>query len=447
MPTTMQAKPEPDARRPGLSNIFRNLAWILGGKGFGAVCSLIYLAVLSRSLGMKDFGHFSLIFGTAQALVAIAGFQTWQTLVRFGAAAVVQKDWRRFGRLIWFCTSLDILGAITGCIIAALVFQLFSQALELNQEFVQMAFWFNCALLWSRLTTPNGIVRVLDRFDIGSYVEAVVPLGRLIASGVILMTGPSVGKFLLAWAFFDLLAAALYWVAAWRLAPDAFRREHFGRWRQTLAENDGVRSFFGITYLSTTFDAIMKQGPLLAVGYFLGTSAAGLYRLADQLAQGVKQLAVLIARAVLPEFALSQMSDETHRFERLVKSVTRIAAFAGVVVLLLAVFAGEPLLSLIGGEDYARGAVILLPLAIGAAFELASVSYEPMLYSTGHAAYALRVRLLSLCVLLVAIVTLVAWGPVGVGWAVAIAMALFYLAMTVTVWLILRSLRREEMRA
>lgn len=442
----MEPKPKPATTSPGLSNIFRNLAWILGGKGFGAVCSLIYLAVLSRSLGMKDFGHFSLIFGTAQALVAIAGFQTWQTLVRFGASSVVEKDWSRFGRLIWFCTSLDVVGAITGCLVAAIVFQLFAHALDLNPQFVQMAFWFNCALLWSRLTTPNGIVRVLGRFDVGSYVEAVVPLGRLIASGVILATGPTVGKFLFAWAFFDLLSAALYWIAAAKLAPEAFRRSNFGHWQQTIDENSGVRSFFGITYAAGTLDAIMKQGPLLAVGYFLGTSAAGLYRLADQLAQGVKQFAVLIARAVLPEFALSQMAGEAHGFEKLVRSVTRIAALAGVVVLMLAIFAGEPLLELIGGEDYTKGAVVLLPLAIGAAFELASVSYEPMLYSTGHAAYALRVRLLALLVLGAGIAMFVSSGPVGVGWAVALAMCVFYVVMSVTVWFVLRQLRKPAVQ-
>jgi O-antigen/teichoic acid export membrane protein len=81
----MDGQSTPVPARNGLLNIVRNLAWILGGKTFGAICSLVYLAVLARSLGLRDFGHFSLLFGTAQALVAIAGFQTWQTLVRFGA--------------------------------------------------------------------------------------------------------------------------------------------------------------------------------------------------------------------------------------------------------------------------------------------------------------------------------------------------------------------------
>src|SRR5690349_11556532 len=56
-----------------IARIFANTAWLLGGKGFGALCGLAYLAILTRSLGLKGFGHFALILGTAQALIAIAG--------------------------------------------------------------------------------------------------------------------------------------------------------------------------------------------------------------------------------------------------------------------------------------------------------------------------------------------------------------------------------------
>ena len=89
----------PDEPRSLLSRMLKNVAWLIGGKGFGAVCSLIYLAILTRSLGLKDFGHFALIFGTAQALIAIAGFQTWRTVVRFGVQHIHDEDWAGFGRL------------------------------------------------------------------------------------------------------------------------------------------------------------------------------------------------------------------------------------------------------------------------------------------------------------------------------------------------------------
>ena len=110
----MDGQSTPVPARNGLLNIVRNLAWILGGKTFGAICSLVYLAVLARSLGLRDFGHFSLLFGTAQALVAIAGFQTWQTLVRFGARHRLNGDEAAFGRTVGYFVSVVGVRAVGG---------------------------------------------------------------------------------------------------------------------------------------------------------------------------------------------------------------------------------------------------------------------------------------------------------------------------------------------
>lgn len=422
--------------RSALSNIFANLGWIISGKGFGAICSLVYLAIMARSLGIREFGHFSLIFGTGQALVALASFQTWQTLVKFGANAVHEKDWDRFGRLAWLCGAIDLAGALIGCVAAYIVYYGLGTLLELNPDYVDMAFAFNCALLFARMTTPNGIVRVLNRFDIGTYVEAIVPAGRLLASIGILVIGGTVGRFLFAWAVFDLLSTLIYWYAAWRLAPDALRRSNAFQPRNTLAENTGLPTFFGITFANSTLDACYKQGPLLAVGYFLGTSAAGVYRLAEQLAQGIGKLSGIIGRAVFPEFAMAQTASDAKSFGQLVRQVTVMAGVGGLAVAILSFFFGEFTLTLIGGSAFAAGAVILTPLVIGAAFELASVSYEPLLYSTGHSTYPLIARALSLIVLTIGILTMVEMGPIGVAYSVGLGMASGYLLMSLIVWLV-----------
>ena len=85
-----------------LTRILANTAWLLGGKGLGGILSLVYIAILTRSLGLKAFGHFSLIFGTSQAIIAVAGFETWRIVVRYGAAHVHNEDWPAFGRLSLF---------------------------------------------------------------------------------------------------------------------------------------------------------------------------------------------------------------------------------------------------------------------------------------------------------------------------------------------------------
>lgn len=434
------ARVRPQPKSP-IARIFANTAWLLGGKGFGALCGLAYLAILTRSLGLKGFGHFSLIFGTAQALIAIAGFQTWRVVVRYGAPHVHAEDWGKFGRLGMLCGMIDAVGAVAGCLIAYVVIYGFADVLDLNPAYIDTAFAFSCAMVWALVSAPTGIVRALHRFDMAVYVEAVVPVGRLLAAVTIWWTGPSVGRFLLAWAAIDLLEAVCYWAMARRLCPQAVRLSNIGQWRKALEENPGVERFFLITYVGATLEAVVRYGPLLAVGGLVGTKAAGLYRLASQLTQAMSKLSTLLTRAVYAEISRVRVASAAAEFRKLAVQTSMIAGVAGAIVVGIALAAGRQLLAFVGGSDFEKGAVILVPLAIAASLDLASVAFEPVLHSTGRARFALVARLLAVLALGGALAVLIGFGAEGAAWAVAVGGAVGYLAMGL---MALRTLRRIE---
>ncbi len=439
--TAMPAKRDRQESASPLARILQNTAWLLGGKGFGAVCGLAYLAILTRTLGLKDFGHFSLIFGTAQAITSIAGFQTWRVVVRYGSEHIHNSDWDRFGRLGMLCGVLDAVGAVIGCALAAVLIYGFAHVLELNPDYIDLAFWFCCGSLWALVSAPTGIVRALNRFDMAVYVEAIVPSGRLVAALAIWATGPTVGRFLAAWAAIDILEAILYWIMARRLCPQAVRISNFGKWRQAVDENPGVTRFFLITYAGSTIDAAMKNGPLLVVGGWVGTRAAGLYRLASQLSQALSKLSTLLTRSVYAEVARVRVASKAAEFRKLALQTTLIAGAAGIVVVLVAIVAGEQLLAMIGGEAFESGASILVPLAVAASFDLASVAFEPVLHSTGRARLSLLARLLAVGALGIGLWQFIPMGPSGAAWATALAGAVSYVAMGLMAW---RTLQQVE---
>jgi O-antigen/teichoic acid export membrane protein len=413
-----------------LARIVANTAWLIGGRSIGGILSLVYLAILTRSLGLKAFGHFSLIFGTSQALIAVAGFETWRIVVRYGAEHVHKEDWPALGRLSMFTAVLDVAGAIVGTGLAYIVFFHFSHLLHLNRSLVTTAFWFNVAAVWALVMTPTGIVRALDRFDVSTYVEAIVPVGRLIAAVTIWFAGPSLVRFLIAWAAIDLLEAALYWVMARRLCPQAVRLSHLSGWREALRENPRITRFFWVTYAGATLDAALKQGPLLAAGYFTGTKSAGLFRLARQLAQSLGKLAGMLTRAVYAEIARARVEAAVHEFRRLAYRTALLAGVGGVIVVVLAMLLGGTLMDLLGGDAFRGGGTLLVPLAIAASFDLAAVAFEPVLHATGHPQYSLTARLLAV---LAAILAMLAWvhayGVHGIAWAVAVGGGVGYLAL------------------
>lgn len=432
---------DPAKSKSPLARIAANTAWLLGGKGFGALCSIVYLIILTRTLELKGFGHFSLIFGTAQALIALAGFQTWQVVVKYGSEHIHRQDWDRFGRLGMLCGLLDAVGAILGCGIAAVLIYGFGHQLDINPDYVDIAFWFSCASLWALVSAPTGMVRALHRFDVAVYVEAVVPLGRLICAIVIWMTGPTVGRFLFAWAAIDILEAILYWVMAKRLSPQAVRFANLLRWRDAIAENPGIGKFFLTTYASATLNTTMKNGPLLAVGAFISTRAAGLYRLAAQLSDALSKLSTLLGRSVYAEVARVRVAADAAEFRKLALQTSLFAGLAGFAVVGLALVAGRQLLGLIGGSEFEGGAAILVPLAVAASFELASVAFEPVLHSTGEARLSLVARAVAIVAMGIGMYLFVGDGPSGVAWAVALGSATSYVVMGL---MAVRTLRRIQ---
>lgn len=440
----MSAAAPKDAEKSPLARIFANMAWLLGGKGFGAICGIAYLAILTRSLGLKDFGHFSLIFGTAQALIAIAGFQTWRVVVRYGSEHVHRQDWDKFGRLGMLCGLIDAIGAVVGCLLAGGIIFGFSKVLDLNPAYIDMAFWFCVAMVWALVSAPTGIVRALHRFDMAVYVEALVPILRLAAAVGIWWTGPSVARFLIAWAAIDLIEAAAYWLMARKLCPQAVRLSNLKRWREAISENPGVERFFLVTYMGATLDAVMRYGPLLAVGGLVGTRSAGLYRLAAQLTQSMSKMSTLLTRAVYAEVARVRVASATAEFRKLAMQTSLGAGIAGAVVVGIALLAGRQLLTLIGGEEFRDGATILVPLAVAASFELASVAFEPVLHSTGRARLSLIARLLAVAGLGLGILALQGFGAIGIAWAVAIGGAMGYLAMGLMAYATLRQIEHED---
>lgn len=417
-----------------------NLLWLVMGKGFGGICSLGYLAILSRSLGLKGFGHFSLIFATAQALVAIVGFQTWQAVVRYGTVHIEAREWDKFGRVALLGGVLDALGALAGCILAFLIFEVFGHSLGISDHYTTIGFAFNCAIVWARVSAPTGVLRALGRFDRAVYVEALVPIARLLAAAAIWLAGASVFRFLVAWAVIDLLSALVYWLVAWRTCPHGLTRTNFTRWRDALAENPGIARFLAITYVGPSLEAVTKQGPMLLVGAVLGTSSAGLYRLADQVVQGFGKLSTLAARSIYSEIARAHAAIGAAEFRRLALRTSVVGAVAGVVTLILALTGGKVLLEIIGGADFERGALIMMPLAIAVGLDLASVAYEPVMHAAGHPFLVLAARLCGIIALGVAMTLLITQGIVATAWAVAIGGTVSYLVLSLLVRRVLYSM-------
>lgn len=435
----------PQKGQKGLASVARNLGWMLASRGFTALLSLVYLAIVTRTLGLANFGRFALITGASQVLAVLVGFQTWQIIVRYGTAHLAAGDEDRLARLFRACAALDAGSAIVGAGLSALILALWGDLLGIGPTLWRATLIFTVVQLISIRSTPLGILRLYDRFPLAALAESTTPIVRLLGAGMVALFHPTLQGFLVAWMAAELLTAATYWVMIARTGcfhPFAAKGRGL---RAVLTDNIGIVRFALSTNANSTLSLSGKQIPLLLVGAFAGTAAAGEFRLGAQLAQAMTKLSQLLARAAFPEIVRSVDAGGLRQLGRFLTRSVTVAAIVSAVAFGIVLLGGLPVLTLVGGPEYAGAYPILLWLAAAGCIDLITVGFEPVLMAADRAGQAFVTRLAATGALVLATIFLAPrLGAVGIASAVLI----YSLVMALLLALLLgHAVRQAEPRA
>ena len=172
MPEDAPVTPRPP-RAGSLRAVLVNMGWLLGGRGVAAVLSLLYIAVITRTLGLTGFGQFALIVGTAQTVTALVSFQTWQVIVRYGMGHLHEGRPNALARLVKACLALDVGAAIVGSLLALAAVALLGPKFGWDGDLRRDAILFSIVTLVAVRSTSIGILRLYDRFGIAATTSSL----------------------------------------------------------------------------------------------------------------------------------------------------------------------------------------------------------------------------------------------------------------------------------
>lgn len=403
-----------------MKRLLGNIGWLLGGRGFNAALSLVYLALATRTLGLEGFGHFALIVALGQTVTGIANFQTWQFVIRWGA-----ED-HGAPRAIGFAIALDLLSLAFGAALSAALVWSVQFWLPLPGDLLPLAFGFCMISLLSIRTTPTGILRLHFAYGRATAAEAVQPAIRALGAGLAALYMPIVAGFILAWAAAEVCVAIAIWMTAARIEPIDWKQISL---RRLPRENPGTWKFVWSTNFTGSLNIGGKQLMLLLVGALGGEALAGGFRVASQLGQALVQLAQTVSKAIYPE--LVHARDAAHDLAR---RIANVALGAGVIAVVAAVVLGRPGLALIAGPEFAGVYWTMVILAIAGAFELVGASLESLLVSAGKAHTAFFIRAIPTLLAFALLQTSIDWmGLKGAGFAVLGSSALSVLGFWVAI--------------
>ncbi|HKX79220.1 MAG TPA: lipopolysaccharide biosynthesis protein [Novosphingobium sp.] len=382
-----------------LVSVMQNFGWMMASRGLAAVFSLIYLAIVTRSLGVEDFGAFALITGAAQLLANLLAFQTWQIIIQYGVNHIENGDRTKLARLFRSAVLLDVVSAVTGIVAAVVILHFFADALGLKPTLARATLIFNVIMLLSLRSTPLGILRLRDRFSLAAAAESATPTLRLIGAIAVGIVHPTLQAFLIAWAIAELLTAGAHWYAIHKTGDLALIRKDGQRIREVIADNPGIVRYSLTSNFSQTLFMSAKQLPLFLVGGLTGTAAAGAFRLAAQLSRSLSTVSQMVSKAAFPEIVRAVRNQGLGSLGGMIMRSVRISLVVSTLVFALVVLLGRQILEVVGGEEFGLAYYSLLWLTAAACTDLIIVAFEPSIMAAHRAHLAFLVRLVATAVM------------------------------------------------
>lgn len=383
---------------PALKRVLQNFAVLAGGRAVGGVLGFLSTLLSARALGPDGFGTVAMIGAYMLVVRAFCNVKPFEAIVRYGVALDEERNLDGLARLLRVSLALDCLSALFGTLLATAIAWWAREPLGWSDETARIAVGYCTVLLFSGTATASGALRIFDRFDAISIVQAASGLWRLLGVGLLVFSGhASIETVAAVWASAQLVQ---YVGVLWFGAREVAVRLPWSRLRGPLElrrmgqEHPDLWSFLNVIYWQATLDMVPKSLGTLYAGALLGAEGAAMYRIAREFANVVAKPAVLVRQAIYPDLARLR-----HRGDRAFSHVVvSMAALMGVPALALAVVSawwGDALLAATVGPDFAPAAGVLTWLIAAATLELAAAPLRPAGYALGVAKAMLGIQALA----------------------------------------------------
>ena len=401
-----------------LRSMLKNTSYLGASRIVAALAGVATLAFAARGLGVILFGTLILINSYIKAVNGIAKFQSWQLIVRYGGHGVAHGDPEHFKVATGFAFSLDMISGVGGMIVGAALLPFISRWVGIDPQYLWLALLYCAVLPVMSAATPDGVLRVFDRFDLISWSGTLMPISRALLSGVAFVADAPLPTYVVIWFVTDMIGNLYPWLLAWR---ELKRHGLHATIRPTLkpAALPGAWRFAIEVNLATSVQAVWGPIGRLAVGGLLGPAGAALFRVASSLADVAAKPADLLGQAFYPEVMRMDLTSK-RPWKLMLRGATLVGGVAIFAILLLLV-GGKPLMALVFGKAFLGAYGPLMILMAIPFLGIFSFPLTPMLYALGRSDGPLKAKILGSAIFFISIAPL-AWTWDVTGAAVALVL-------------------------
>jgi O-antigen/teichoic acid export membrane protein len=246
----------------------------------------------------------------------------------------------------------------------------------------------------------------------------LVPIIRLVGTGILVLTQPTIWGFLAIWLLSEFVPTILVWITVLRQLKLPLRWRNLPRLNSLQDRFPGIGRFALWSNASSSFKLTSQQMVAVIVGVYVGAAAAGFFRLGYQLGQVFARIGDAVSMALFTEYARVAHIGGSKDAGALLSKMMKVSGVAAMLVLAIVGLAGEPIIVWLFGEEFVAAYPLVMILGAAAALQFATLGLEPALLTTGKAG---RVMLCSLAGAIIVAILLIwllpIYGEVGAAFA------------------------------
>lgn len=335
-----------------------------------AVLNFALGILLSRALGVHDFGQYSVSLAVVNSAVVIALLGHDSLANREISTSSTPRSYlRKASSSVWWVSA--------GVVLAATWFLGFSHWIDALQ--MPMLLLVTTIPLVARIRLAEGVIRGVHRSNMAQVPDGLVrPLMAVLLMLMLMAATDSASDQV---GIIGILIGTT--IVALALLLRVERRSIDSAGPDNMQASDDVGNFSPMLYLSALLSAATNQAPVIAAGLFAGAAVAGQYAAIEKIALAASMIQQITYLSMSSHIALRHAKGQTRGMERAVIRKTRSTTVLTLgACIVLGTFA-ESILGLYGSSFATHGTslawLLLLPLVNAAAGPVG-----PLLTMTRH---------------------------------------------------------------
>lgn len=336
-------------------NLLKNASWLFGGGMGGSLFAMAEVVILTRFLGLEQFGLFSIVVAYVRIVKGLLDFKVNETVIKYLGRHLERKE---KGKALSFIKLFYLIDFFTG-VVAFLTAVLLTGVA--NKLFIKSDVAFDLVLIYALSiliatvnTTSRAILEVFKKFSNVALVDMLSVAVRALLVFASLAAGYGIKGALVAYV----AAAFIHFLVLQFLVNRVLVYEGLKRWF-TAAIAPAAKEIKGVTLfiLSSTVSNFLskvftRDFPILVLGHFFTSEISGLYKTATTFSKIWGKLKSPAGKVIYPTLVSLEEQGSYEVFKQVVsysvKFLLKILVPVGVVFFVFA----ETIIGIFFGSEY-----------------------------------------------------------------------------------------------